>query len=73
MDLDFNAIIFICTLLIGYFAFRKSRGDAYTFDALNVKHNKPWPLIGNFLPLLTGAEGGISFFEKLYKQFRDEK
>lgn len=73
MDFDFSVIIFTISLLVGYFVFKKSKNEGYSFDTLKVPYEKPWPIVGNMLPLFTGAEGGISFFERLYRQFRTEK
>ena len=34
---------------------------------------KPWPIIGNILPLMIYNQGGVGYIEKLCKQFHNEK
>jgi hypothetical protein len=73
MDFDFSVLIIVASLLLGYFMFKKSSNNDYTLEALGIQHEKPWPFLGNMLPLFSGKEGGTQFMNRLYQTFKPEK
>lgn len=66
-------IIFTILIALVFWLFKRFIVNDDSLEARGIVHPKPLPIVGNMLPLLLQKEGGINFFERVYKMFPNEK
>lgn len=69
MDLIVITVIIVALIWL----FKRFFNSDDTLEAQGIVHEKPWPIVGNILPLVLQKEGGIDFMERLCEKFSDEK
>lgn len=70
-----SLVFFTITIVILLWIYKRltNNDDPDTLEAQGIPTEKPLPVIGNIWPLLSQKEGGINFFERLYKLFPNDK
>lgn len=71
--MDNITIIFSVVLAIVFWAYKRVTKNHDFFEGQGIAHEKPVPVFGNILPLLTRKEGLVQFVERLYSSNSNEK
>jgi len=71
--MELNIYYFTIFVLIAVWLYKKLFNGTDDIKSQGIAHEKPWPLVGNTLPVLTGKIGPFDNMERLCKKFRNEK
>lgn len=71
--MDNGVVIFTAVIVLFIWLYKRFLQNDHTLADLGIVHETPLPFVGNILSLLSGREGGVAFFERVYQLFPNEK
>lgn len=64
------AFLAVLAILVFYRLFTNHSDD---LESSGIAHDKPWPVVGNIWPVLSGKEGLNQYLKRNYWKFSSEK
>ena len=71
--MEITLIFITLVIVILFWSYKRLTSNDDTLEAQGIAFEKPLPIFGNFLPIILQKEGGIHFFERLYRKFPNDK
>ncbi|XP_025205425.1 probable cytochrome P450 6a13 [Melanaphis sacchari] len=69
----FDIPVITAIAVLAAFAYYYSTNTYRKWIELNVPHDRPWPLVGNTVKMITLIEHHFTTFDRIYKRFSGEK
>lgn len=71
--MEVNIFYFTILIVALFWLYKKFSGSEDDVKTQNIAHTKPWPIVGNVLPIILQRQGFSDFVEETYEKFSDQK
>lgn len=68
-----DLILVLLAIVVVFIFYRLITSRGGDLESSGIAHDKPWPVIGNIWPIITGSEGIIQYLERNYWKFSNKK